>query len=276
MPGKRRQKRPAKKGKRTMRGMRRPNKSKLGLNPAVQNRNYACMTETYKALVGSGPNTSLIANTPYIGSVSIAQYPRARALSRCYKFYRLKAVVFEYQPDANTYQAGTGAAETIPYMYYIMNRDGADSNALNEAQIRNAGARPIKFTKKITIAYKPNLIQASQLVVKLGAQGSPSLSVYNGNNMPIYDKWISTNGIQQGSTSPSWAGDVSELPVQVQGDVTNPIIPPDQVNVLPYYGHSFIFAQQVTPAEATSVGYQSVTCIWEFKDPVLFPTGPGS
>jgi len=257
---------------RRRKGMR-PNKSKLGLNPAVHNRNYATITETYRALVGGGPATELSANTAYGASVTIAQYPRAQALARCFKFYRLKAVVFEYLPDANTYQGGSAAtAETVPYMYYMMNRDASDQSSTTLAQFQAAGVRPIKFTKKIVIAYKPNLIQAQQLVASLGQQGQPNLQVYNGNNVPVYDKWISTIGIQHGGPN-NWTGDQSDLPVQAQGNATNPLVPLEVVNVLPYYGHNFYFNQAVMPQGAANVGYSSITAIWEFKEPVLYNTG---
>jgi len=267
------------KGKRTQRKRKggrkgiRPNKSALGLNPAVHNRNYAMITETLKPqTVGGQPPYPLVANQAYITTTSIASFPRALAVARCFKFYRLKSVVYDYVPDANTYQAGGTNTETVPYMYYMMNRDGSDQSSINLLKMQNAGARPIKFTKKIVIAYKPNLIKANQLIVSLGPAGAPATSLYNGNNTPVYDEWISTMGLQHGGPN-NWAGDSADIPTAAQGNTANPLVLPDNVNVLPYYGHSVFFQQQVVPDGASAVGYLSMTCIWEFKEPVLYDIG---
>jgi len=256
------------KGKRSV-GRR---KLRISSNPMSRIKNYATITETIKPQIRGTNTTALQANTVYTSVISIAGFPRAKALAACFKFYRLKAVVYEYVPDAINYQAGVNATtETVPYMYYMMNRDGSDAAAAaGLVSFQNCGARPIKFTKTIRIAYKPNLIKANQLIVTL----VPSTSLYNGNNTAVYDQWISTMGLQHPGT-PSWAGDQSSLPEYAEGAVTNPLTPPDQINVLPYYGHTFIFDQQVSPAGATSVGYVSQTCIWEFKEPVLYGAGSG-
>ncbi len=253
--------------KRSRRVARR--KLRIPKSPAsMASLNYAMITETALTQLESGA-THLQANQPYIAQTSIASYVRARQVAACFKFYRLKKVIYEYTPDYNTYQAGASATtETIPYMYYMMNRDGSDSSGIVLAQYRNAGARPVKFTKKITISYKPNLIKANGLIVTL----VPSTSLYNGNNTPVYDEWISTAGLQR-PNSPSWAGQVSDLPVAAQGTIVNPYVPPDMVNVLPYYGHVFYFDQAVSPVGATAVGFLSTTCIWEFKEPVLYGAG---
>jgi len=259
------------KGNKKLRRGRRGRKLRIPKSPEAMARiNYAQITETAKPQREDG-TTHLQANTPYIGSISIANFTRARAVAACFKFYRLKKVIYEYTPDYNTYQAGASATtETVPYMYYMMNRDASDTTAMNLAQLQNAGARPVKFTKKVVISYKPNLVKANQLIVTL----VPATSLYNGNNTPVYDQWISTSGLQHPNT-PSWAGNQVDLPIAAQGSAVNPLVPPDQINVLPYYGHGFYFDQVVSPVGATAVGFQTVTCIWEFKEPVLYGSGSG-
>ena len=91
-------------------------------------------------------------------------------------------------------------------------------------------------------------------------------------NEPVYNQWISTSGLQHPQT-PYWAGETSDYPAATQGDPNNPIVSPDMINVIPYYGHNFIFQQSVSPEGATSVGYESITAIWEFKEPVLYGIG---
>jgi len=234
----------------------RINRSRLGLMPSVQNRNYATITETRA-------EGTISANLPYGQSVSIGMFPRALAMARLFKYYRLSKVVYDYNPDANTYQAGPNAtSETIPFMYYTMNRDGALNATTSLAQLQADGARAIKFTKKIVIAYKPNLAQACQLL-QIG--GNPT-TYYNGNNTPVYDKWISSVGLQNGANN--FGGQIEPMPSSAgAASVVNVI------NTVPYYGHSFFIEQDVSPTGSAVVGFITITCQWEFKEPVLYAAG---
>lgn len=253
--GRRQARKPGRKG-RGKKGGTKINRSQLGLMPSVQNRNYATITETRE-------EGDVTANVAYGASISISGFPRALAMARLFKFYRLSKVVYDYNPDANTYQAGNNTTqETIPFMHYQMNRDGSNQSGLTLAQLQAAGTRPIKFTKKIVIAYKPNLVQACQLVVHTGTPNT----YFNGNNIPIYDKWISTIGLQNGANS--FGGTVESMPSTV--GITQF---PNQINVVPYHGHTYFFDQSVSPAGAATVGYLTITCQWEFKEPVLYTTG---
>lgn len=251
---KRKGKRPARKSRKGRKGGTKINRSQLGLMPSVQNKNYAMITESYE--IGD-----VVANASYSAVITIAAFQRAVAMARLFKFYRLAKVVFDYNPDANTYQAGGSTTETIPFMYYNMNRDGAFNADQSLDQLKAAGARPIKFTKKIVIAYKPNLVQLNQIILTPNTN-----NYYNGNNTPVYDKWISTVGLQNAAGGNK--GTVDNPP-----SIAGPSILPSVVNVVPYQGHNFYFEQSVTPSEAGSVGFATVTCMWEFKEPVLYAIG---
>lgn len=244
-------KRPARKQKRSG-NKTRINRSKIGLMPSVQNRNYATITESQR-------DTNLLtANLAVQEQFNIKAFPRAVALARFFKYYRCKQIVYDYDPLSNTFQDEVaGVSPTIPYMYYNMNRDGSSNGDQNLADFLAAGARPIKFTKKIVIAYKPNL---SQLINAVD-NGSPgNLNVYSLGSTPIYDKWLSTDGLQDvdgiGLTEPV---ENAVLP--------NPLVITQSVPQPPYYGHNVFFVQDETGA-ATTVARKSITVIWEFKEPV--------
>lgn len=229
------------------------NRSKLGLMPSVQNRNYATITESFR-----DPNL-LSANTPYADQFNIGAFPRALLMARLFKFYRCTKIVYDYVPLSNTYQdAATGQNPTIPYFYYNMNRDGAAGGDNTLAQFLADGVRPIKFTKKIVIAYKPNLSQ----VINVADGGSPTSNTYTLGLTPVYDKWLSTDGLQDvgfvGSTEP----------VAAQSIAPNVVL--QSIAAPPYYGHNFFIVQDDT-GTGTTVGRTSVTCVWEFKEPVLNP-----
>lgn len=242
------------------RGGTRIPKSRLGLMPSVQNRNYAQITETQR------DTDFLSSNTAYLEQFNIGAFPRALLMARLFKYYRCKKIVYDYVPNSNTFQdAASGNSPTIPYFYYNMNRDGASGgdNTLN--QFLADGVRPIKFTKKLVIAYKPNL---SQLISVVDNGKPTNINTFALGSTPIYDKWISTDGLQAGQAG-SWTGStepVSNVPIDTTGtlNVLNTIAIP------PYYGHNIFIVQDDVGASIT-VGRKSITVIWEFKEPVLNP-----
>jgi len=230
----------------------RINRSKLGLMPSVQNKNYCTITESQR------DNNILAANIAVQEQFNIKAFPRAVAIARFFKYYRCKQIVYDYDPLSNTFQdEASGGSPTIPYMYYNMNRDGSSNGDQNLADFLAAGARPIKFTKKIVVAYKPNLAQLINAV----DNGQPSnLNVYSLGSTPIYDKWLSTDGLQDvdgiGTTEPI---ENAALPA--------PLVITQSVPQPPYYGHNVFFMQDTTGA-SINVARKSITVIWEFKEPV--------
>lgn len=254
----RQQRRPARKGGRRGNKTRIP-RSKLGLMPSVQNRNYAQITETQR-------DTSFLdSNTAYPEQFNIGAFPRALLMARLFKFYRCKQIVYDYVPNSNTFQdAASGNSPTIPYFYYNMNRDGSSGgdNTLN--QFLADGVRPIKFTKKLVITYKPNLAQLINVV----DNGKPTnINTFSIGLTPVYDKWLSTDGLQ--NQAGSWIGStepVDNAPI----DTTGTLNLVNSVAIPPYYGHNIYIVQDDAGASAT-VGRKSITCIWEFKEPILNP-----
>lgn len=221
--------------------MRKP-KPSLGLNPAVHNIQKAVMSETWE-------RGTLAPNSAYFNQFSIGLFPRAMAMARLFKFYRAKRIIWEYRPDQTTFQAGAGQV-SIPYAYYVMNRDGATSTGQTVANYLNLGSRPIKFTQKILVSYKPNTVQISDLIST--PQAGANITV---GRQPVFDKWYSTDGLGQTASISS-----------VQ-PMNSPLLQPAfNVSAVQYFGHDIYFDQGGANPEST-IGDVSVTVEWEFKVP---------
>lgn len=223
----------------------------LGLMPSVDNVQKAVMVETFQ------PTPTIAPNTAYGFTTTISNFPRALKMAQLFKFYRLKRVIYECLPDQTTFQAGAGAVN-IPYVYYVMNRDGMAQTGLTPAQYKAAGARPIKFTQKILIAYKPNTVQISDVLL------ASSIPIGSNNNTtigrtPVYDKWYSTQGI----LAPN-ANYVAPTVDRSDGSVAPFQQIANNLSIVQYFGHDIFFEQQGGAAE-TELGRFTVTCEWEFK-----------
>jgi len=205
---------------------------------------------------GLSPNRAIITETIDFGemesntfmnaSLQISSFPRACEVGRGFKYYKLKSIEWIYTPDANTFQGG--GAEGKPYMYYVMNRSGADT-ILPINGMESMGAVPISFTKPINIRYTPNLVQVLNVNAKSPGNGSVNQAI---GNTPVYNRWLATQYL----VSPSY---IDNPPI---GDKTL-----STYNFPTYYGHSTYVLQ--TSGTAT-VGFYSVKAVWEFKEPQVW------
>ena len=205
---------------------------------------------------GFSPNRAIITETYDYGamesnnfathSLQISSFPRALEVGRGFKYYKLKSIEWIYTPDANTFQGG--GAEGKPYLYYVMNRSGAD-NILPIEAMESMGAVPISFTKPVNIRYTPNLVQVLNVNAKAPGNGSVNQAI---GNTPVYNRWLATQYI----VNPSY---VDTPPI---GDKTLATY-----NFHTYYGHSTYVAQT---GGTNTVGYFSVKAIWEFKEPQVW------
>lgn len=253
------------KGKRrgNKRRARKPRaKPMIGLMPSVDNVQKAQISETFM------PNPATVFIRPgvsYGNTITITNFPRAMKMAELFKFYRCKRVMFEYLPDQTTFQAGN-AQVVIPYAYYAMNRDGT-SSFNTKYEYLAAGARPIKFTKKILVSYKPNLAQVIDLLQTSSIPTGSSQNVSIGRT-PIYDKWISTDGI---GTDTNF---VAATEPRADGSAPPYQQPAANLSIVQYFGHNILFDQQGTVE--TTLGYTSLTVEWEFKVPRFAPEPPSS
>jgi len=225
----------------------RKGKGRKRLAPKL-NRGGGGLSRDNYAVIKETSNKGLMqANTAYINDFNIRSFPRAMSLMSSFRFYRLKKVIFTYNPIYNTFQDGVGAS-SVPQMVWAMNRVG-DSYAAGYNQLCQQGAIPFKFLSKKTIAYKPNLTQVLQVTQ---TTTSPT-SLYNMGITPVYDKWINTQ------TSPFQQVKPDPNPDSQQHFIT--------LNYPTYYGHDVFFQQDFTDS-APDVAHFTVTCYWEFKDAI--------
>lgn len=207
-------------------------------------KHYARITE----VVNFTPPT---ANADFNYAFSLNLFDRAVALSKNFKFYRAKRVVWTYLPDFITFQAG--GASTLPQVSMLMNRTG-DSTLWTSAEYDAQGAVPKPFNKKMVIAYNPNIVQSIQYIANPAPGGAPFPYVGNIGARPVYNEWIATGTYTRSVTYPNNG---------VNLDETN--------NNMLYQGHSMIW--EVTTAGSAPLGTAYCEVEWEFKDP-LFVTPP--
>ena len=221
---------------------RRGNQSSGALSKV---KHYARISETVLF-------TPMAPNQDYNYAFSLSLFERALAVSRNFKFYRPKRVVWTYLPDFNTFQSG--GTVTLPQVSMIMNRTG-DSSAWTPNEYEAQGAVPKQFSKKMVIAYRPNIVQSVQFV-------TTAIPAFGGNIgvRPVYNEWIATGTYNS----------VFPLPLPPGGIAT--VLKPN--NELLYQGHS-MYWNVATPGAVTVLGTVYCEVEWEFKDP-LFQDAPGT
>jgi len=189
-------------------------------------------------------------NAPYGAQFSIINFDRALTLAGQFQLYKCDLVEFIYTPEFNTFQDQVGGS-TVPYFYYTMNRIGELSSITSQAMLRR-GAVPVKFTKPITIKYKPNTLSGSIASHNLTAPTGSPIGVANIDWYPVYDKWYTSEVLSTTSYGPP------PSPATYDAAVFEPVR---------YYGHDFIIIQDQDATIETDVGKLTVRCHWSFKDP---------
>lgn len=207
-------------------------------------KHYARITETDEL----GP---IDANVDVNYEFDLTQFPRALALSKNFKFYRAKRVVYTYIPDYNTFQAGA-AAVSMPNMALIMNRTG-DSTAWSQAEYDAQGSVPKVFDRKKVVSYVPNIVQSVQYI------NNTSGTIFTGNigTRPVFSQWLATGSFLQNIVTP--AGNVLQTTAN---------------NHLQYYGHSIYWSVTSTAPGEAALGTAFCEVEWEFKDPLFVPLAP--
>lgn len=223
------------------RGRRRANQSS-GMLTKV--KHYARITETNEI-------APIDANADENYQFDLSQFPRALALSKNFKFYRAKRVVWTYLPDYNTFQAG-GAAVSMPNMALIMNRTG-DATSWSAAEYDAQGAVPKLFDKKKIVSYVPNIVQSVQYI------NNPNAPLFTGNigTRPVFRQWLATGTFFQNIVTPNGGN----------------VVQPTAGNHLQYFGHSIYWSVTSTAPSEAALGSAFCEVEWEFKDP-LFVTTP--
>lgn len=142
------------------------------------------------------PTQVINLNTPYLQIKAGITGQRATQLAKVFGEYRIKKIIWTYRPLFDTYSsslAGAGnSPNSVPTLYWRMNRYGDTPAAFNGDYMRAMGATPKRLDdKQVTFSYMPNVIQSQQAVaganqasIKLGAWLSTD-DVVNDNNFNI-------------------------------------------------------------------------------------------
>lgn len=228
------------------RGGRRANQTTGALSKV---KHYARITEAVNF-------TPMAPNTDYNYSFALNSFVRALAVSKNFKFYRAKRVVWTYLPDYNTFQSGV-PAPSLPQVSMLMNRTG-DNTLWTPAEYDAQGAVPKQFSKKIVIAYNPNIVQSIQYINQIVSGVPTQTFVGNVGARPVYNEWIATGNFNRTLTAPSQPGPGVAVVDLVEAN-----------NYMLYQGHSMYWEQTSTAPSEAPLGVVFCEVEWEFKDPLF-------
>lgn len=220
----------------------------------TRNPHFASITET--VLLSDIP-----ANQVQYETFQLNQFIRAMQIAPNFKWYRAKKVIFKYEPLFESFIDSGAGAETLPYMYVVMNRTQERTGGTG-ATFRAQGVVPKVFKNTVTVTYTPNWCTQG-LGAYTQVAGGPITSI-NGTGLQKCYEWLQT---------PRFAGAGANL------DATTPIMSNQLLaaNVNPmalytsntiYNGHLAYFDQVQAQAGGNPIiCRRTVTVVWEFKGP---------
>lgn len=118
-----------------------------------RSKEFASMKELYtiKGMTSNNPYSDLEQN--------LAFYDRAQIVGEAYQFFRIKYVKYTFICRYNTFQANTDEtiAFPMPQLYFQIDKSGALPTGTSINQLKEMGCKPHKFTRNITVAWKPGV-----------------------------------------------------------------------------------------------------------------------
>lgn len=176
--------------------------------------NTAAIKENYTVSIQDG-------NTTFFRNISLADlsYDRAQTVAQAFQEFRIKYVKYTFQPSADTFPIAAG--NTIPQMYFMVDRANAVPTNATLQTLLDMGAKVQRFDdKNRVIAFKPSVLTTA-----------PVSALANVGSKYTLRPWLSTNANSQ-APGPAWA----PSSVDHQGLVCyitkiNPATPPVAVNV---------------------------------------------
>jgi len=102
-------------------------------------------------------NNILATNQSYgLYNLSLADCTRARDIAKGYQYYRIKRVTLVVKPTQDTFQQG---GNSIPYLYYMIDRVKQFQAGFNAAQLKAMGAKPRRVDEKnVTFSFTPSVL----------------------------------------------------------------------------------------------------------------------
>lgn len=205
------------------------------------------MRKEYLREVEVVPTQAINLNSPYLFIKAGITGARASQLAQLFGEYRIKKITYTYRPIWDTYNSsfvGVGnSPNSLPTLYWRLNRYGDAPAAFNGNYMRAMGAKPIRLDdKQVTFSYSPNVIQAQANAAVPGLatiKVSPWLStddVPNNNAFALSTaEHFGHSLFIEGGGAGNALGTVAQLDVKVIYEFRNPrlIVAPQvqQVNV---------------------------------------------
>lgn len=150
--------------------------------------NTAAVRENYSVSIPDGSvaffSTALSAST----------FDRAQAVAAAFQEFRIKYIKLMFKPSADTFTPAAG--NTIPQIYYQVNKYGSIPTNANLQTLLDMGCRPIRFDNR-------NIVRAMKPCVLLGADTTAPSFLVNAQK-PLVTPWLSTNALAQ-NPSTSWS-----------------------------------------------------------------------
>lgn len=236
--------------RRPMRKMRRAGKRTSRLT-AMKDR--ARVVEVYETIDFPG-------QTGGVQNFTLAQFDRALAVSKNYRYYRAKKVELEFIPFANVFPSG----QAFPELYYQQDYTAwLAPQAPDQNAMLGRGVLPIKWTKAIKKSYTPAVLRFEQAYTQVYNNG-PEYYVNDVQPItatPVKNRWYMTQQAYQ----PSGQGGNPSVVYKV-GPAADP-------TKLLYTGSAWFVNTPV--AIAGNIGRIFVRVHWEFKEPFA-PDGQSS
>lgn len=145
-------------------------------------------------------------------NLSLSQFTRAAEIGKNYQFFRIKNVKLTFKPLADTFQAG--AAGALPYLYYLIDKNGIAQNYTSAEQLKRSGAVPHRFDdKSIIVNYRPAVLEAVEL------ENVAFTSVFNKHKI---SPWLTTSDNAYQGVAPWEASGVDHLGIKwcLESDTT--------------------------------------------------------
>lgn len=132
------------------RGMRRRRYGKRVYRKRGNQPEWASLSESIET------GTDLVGTIYNNNDIQLAAFPRAAAVAQGYQYFRITKLRFQYRPLLDTFPS-TGNT-VVPYLYWVINKNGTEYPALNVDWFLANGAKPIRFDEKtVTITYAPGV-----------------------------------------------------------------------------------------------------------------------
>lgn len=184
----------------------RPRKRRSGMKSKLAKSEFASLKEVYEF-------STLSCGQAYNDvTLSLARFLRATQVAEMYQKYRITKVDYLFKPLTDTFApaSGGGSGIPVPYLYYLIDKVGANVNFSTQSQFTRAGAKPRRLDDKtIRVSYKPSVL------VSVGDK----IQDTNVFSRSIASPWLACNG--NNNQSENWQpSSIDHLGIEwlVQGD----------------------------------------------------------